>query len=79
MAPKQQQGAPHGIQEQAPLHLPSAENSQVQAPRTPMAASLSIAAELPYFPCHGAELQLPISLRTGLLEVEEEASRVYDT
>jgi hypothetical protein len=31
------------------LHLPGAGNPQVQAPRTPMAASLSIAAELPYF------------------------------
>jgi hypothetical protein len=48
----------------APLHLPGAGNSQMQAPRTPMAASLSIAAELPYFPSHGAELHLPISLRT---------------
>jgi hypothetical protein len=34
----------------ASLHLPGTGNPQVQAPRTPMAASLSIAAELPYFP-----------------------------
>jgi hypothetical protein len=53
------------LQEQAPLHLPGAGNSQVQAPRTPMAASLSIAAELPYFPSHGAELHLPAYCSNG--------------
>jgi hypothetical protein len=63
-APRLSARRPALLQVQAPLHLPGAGNSQVQAPRTPIAASLSIAAELPYFPSHGAELQLPISLRT---------------